>query len=177
MSKSEMVQTLSSEQAAPAVARARSTAEAQAMLIDRLDRLALDLATLTEAQATAIRQTGAAITATASTAATEITQSQEALRKMAGEIAKDLRSLTHEAATAAGTARTQIEAQAKAATAARTEAAKLLAAIQQERPFPWSVAGLSAACGLLIGFLLLTALLILQPALIQSLWGMAQAVR
>lgn len=173
MSKSEMVRALSSAQAAPAAARARSTAEAQTMLIERLDRLALDLAKLTEAQATAARQTGAAITATASTAGAEIARTQEALRKTAGEIAKGLRSLSHEA----GTARAQIEAQAKSATAARNEAERLLAALRETPPFPWGTAALSAACGLLTGFLLLTALLIWQPGLIQSLYRIAQAIR
>ena len=48
MSRTETARRSAQEQAEPHQERARSTAEAQAQLIDRLDRMALDLSTITQ---------------------------------------------------------------------------------------------------------------------------------
>lgn len=178
MSKTEMVRHLSHEQAAPLAEKARSTAEAQMMLIDRLDRLALDLARLTEAQATAARQTGAAITATAQKAATEIESIQAGLKTTAQQLVVELRKMRTEAESTARTAGATITAQATAAKEARQQIAALLAQMEaQKTAFPWQAAALGAASGLMIGVLCLIGLLIWRPGLIQSLWQMAQAIR
>lgn len=160
MSKIETAKRSANEHAAPLVERAKSTAEAQMLLIQRLDRLAEDQARLTEEHMTAASQMASGMNATAKKSAAAIQAAREEAEKSLSQITSTLiraeSSLTA-AEKAAKTVSRQIEAQASR--------------------LRWTVIAVSAASGLTIGILLLIALLIWQPGLIQQLWTIAQAIR
>ena len=86
MSKIEMAKRSANECAAPLAERAKSTAEAQMLLIERLDRLARDQVRLTEEQMTAARQMVGGINVIAEKAATSIQLAQQEAEKSLSQI-------------------------------------------------------------------------------------------
>lgn len=167
MSKTEMVQRSAQEQAAPMQERAKSTAAAQSRLIDRLDQLATDQTRLTEEQRTASRQLVAGMTATAKKAEQVIQKAQQETETVLG------RATTTLVRTEESLQETQ-----KAAKSATAQAVKASRQIEEQASrLRWTIIATAAACGLLTGMVLLIALLIWQPGLIQTLWKIAQAIR
>ena len=138
MSRSETARSLAREQTQSSVASLKSTEESQRELAQKLDRLALDLSTISQ------RFDG-------SLAETE--QTLETATKRAEKILssglKSIREATAEVSTLP----------------------------QQVEKFRLVSLALVVATGALISTLLLIALLILRPQLIQMLWQMAHALR
>ena len=167
MTKTEMARRSASEQAQPLRERARSTAEAQMELIARLDRLAEDQTQLTEEQRTAARQMAAGMKVLAAQASESIGKAQKEVETILTRATATL-IRTEESVQTAEKAAKSVAAQAvKASEMIEAQASRLrLTAILA-----------AAACGLLIGMVLLVGLLILQPGLIQTLWKIAQAIR
>lgn len=167
MSKIEMAQHSANERAAPLVDRAKSTAEAQMLLIQRLDRLAEDQARLTEEQMTAARQLASGMNATSKKAASAIHSAQQEAEKSLSQITSTL--------IRAESTLTAVEK------AAKTVAGQVVAASRQIEAqatgLRWTVIVASGVSGLTIGILLLIGLLIWQPELIRQLWTIAQAIR
>ena len=167
MSKTEMVQRSAQEQAAPMQERARSTATAQSRLIDRLDQLATDQTRLTEEQRTASRQLVAGMTTTAKKAEQVIQKAQQETETVLG------RATTTLVRTEESLQKTQ-----EAAKLVAVQAVKASRKIEEQaNRLRWTIIAISVACGLLTGMLLLIALLIWQPGLIQMFWKIAQAIR
>ena len=167
MSKIEMAKRSANERAAPLAERAKSTVEAQMLLIERLDRLARDQVRLTEEQMTAARQMAGGINAIAEKAATGIQLAQQEAEKSLSQITSTL-SRAQSTLTAA-------EKTAEVVAGQALNASRQIEA--QANRTRWTVIATSAVFGLTIGILLLIALLIWQPGLIQQLWEMSQSIR
>jgi septation ring formation regulator EzrA len=167
MSKIEMAKRSANERAAPLTERAKSTAEAQMLLIQRLDRLAEDQARLTEEQMTAARQMAGGMNATAKKAAGAIHSAQQEAEKSLSQITSTL--------IRAESSLTAVEKAAKTAAGQAVKASRQVET--QANRLRWTVIVMAAVFGLTIGILSLIALLIWQPGLIQQLWTIAQAIR
>lgn len=167
MSKTEMVTRSAQEQAVPMQERARSTAEAQSRLIDRLDQLAVDQMRLAEEQRTGARQLAASMKGMAQKAGQVIEKAQKETESTLGRAT----------ATLVRTEESLQETQ-KAAKSAAMQAVKASKNIQEQATrLRWTTIATAAACGLLTGMVSLIALLIWQPELIRTLWKIAQAIR
>lgn len=167
MSKTAMVQRSAKEQSAPMQERARSTAEAQSRLIDRLDQLAVDQTRLAEEQRTATQQLAAGMTSMAQQAEQVIQKAQQETESTLGRATATLVRTEESLATT--------QKAAKSAAAQAVAASKKIE--EQANRLRWTVILAAAACGLLTGMALLIGLLIWQPGLIQALWKVAQAIR
>ena len=167
MSKIETAKRSANEHAAPLAERAKSTAEAQMLLIQRLDRLAEDQARLTEEQMTAARQMASGMNVIAKKSTAAIQAAHEEAEKSLSQITSTL--------IRAESSLTAVEKTAKAVAGQAAAASRQIEA--QASRLRLIVIAISAASGLTIGILLLIALLIWQPALIQRLWTIAQAIR
>ena len=163
MTKTEMARRSASEQAQLLQARARSTADAQMQLIERLDQLAEDQTHLTEEQRTAARQMAAGMKTLAAQASESITKAQKEAETILTRATATLIRTEESIQTA--------EKAAKSAAAQAVRASQLIEA--QARRLRWTAILAAAACGLLIGMALLVGLLIWQPVLIQYLWQIA----
>ena len=167
MSKIETAKHSANERAAPLMERAKSTAEAQMLLIQRLDQLAEDQARLTEGQMTAAREMAGGMNATAKKAVAAIHSAKEEAEKLLSKITSTL---------------IRTESSLKIVDeAAKTTASQALTASQkfeaQVNRLRWTVIVASAVSGLMTGILSLIALLILRPEFIQHLWQISQAIR
>lgn len=167
MSKSEMVKRSAQEQAKPLQQQARSTADAQWQLIQRLDQLAQDQIALTEEQRTAARTLATGLKAIHDQGAGAMKAASENVEKVLG------RAMI--AVERAETTLTATDKAVKSSSATIRKAADAMG--EQAARMRWTALGAAAACGLMTGVLLLTALLIWQPGLIQALWKIAQAIR
>jgi chromosome segregation ATPase len=167
MSKIETAKRSANEHAAPLAERAKSTAEAQMLLIQRLDRLAEDQARLTEEQMTAASQMASGMNATAKKSAAAIQAAREEAEKSLSQITSTLIRAEWSLRAAEKAAKTVVGQAVAASRQIEAQASRLR----------WTVIVASAASGLTIGILLLIALLIWQPALIRQLWTIAQAIR
>ena len=163
MTKIEMARRSASEQAQPLQARARSTADAQMQLIERLDQLAEDQTHLTEEQRTAARQMAAGMKTLAAQASESITKAQKEAETILTRATATLIRTEESIQTA--------EKAAKSAAAQAVKASKMIEA--QASRLRWTVILAVGAFGLLSGMASLLGLLIWQPVLIQYLWQIA----
>lgn len=167
MSKSEMVQHSAQEQVKPLQAKARSTAEAQQLLIERLDRLAENLSTLAEEQQTSARTLVDGFRTIQEQSETAISTLSKTTEQM----------LTRATATAQRAEESLIATNNAVKSSSSTIRTAAQAMEKQARQLHWTSLALSTVCGLLIGMALLIASMLWQPQLIQLIWQLAHAIR
>lgn len=167
MSRTETAKLSANALTQPQQQRAKSTAEAQLRLIERLDQLASDQARLAEEQRTSALQLAAALKASGKSATEGIEAAKSETETILSRAATTIMRAEEGVATAEKAAKLASERAARASTQLEKQAGRLR----------WTVIALAAASGLVIGILLLIALLVLQPVLIQKLYTIAQTIR
>lgn len=167
MSRTETARLSANALTQPQQERARSTAEAQSQLIDRLDQLARDQSRLTEEQVASAKDLAAGMEASAKRASASIESTRKEAEKSLSQITSTL--------IRAESSLTAVEKAGKASAGQAVKASRQIEA--QANRLRWTVIAASAVFGLTTGILLLIALLVWQPGLIQQLWTIAQAIR